>query len=264
MRIIWLQSLNDMKGLLITLALVFVPLFTYGQLVNELNFNLGFTVNTYDIKNTQGFSNATHIEEISLFISTLGKKNFSKKLSFDYGFGINREYLGFNPFIKISDINSLETQNLDTLTIAEVGNWDWQFLLPLGISYKLFEQKDIFAPLIILPGMRLNAGIQNRITFNRINTDIVIIRNFDGEYGYYLVHDDESLNNHVSDYYSDKIKRYKLMMYFGLEFFYKYGAIGFLGGVKYNRYILSPIDFEIKNKGSMTGYIGLYYEFNSR
>lgn len=258
------NHMSGMKKLSIALTLISHSLFVCGQLINEVNSNLGFSVNAYATKKEQGFSTTANVEEFALFVNVLGKKNFSKRVSFDYGFGFNREYLGLNPLIKVSDIIGLEGQDLDALMIAEVANWDWQFLFPLGISYKLFDQINILPPLIILPGMKLNAGIQNRVTFNRINTDNIIISNYDemlvSGYEYY----NKVLNKHVSDYYSDMFKYYKLTMYLGLEFLYKYGAAGLLGGIKFNGYVLSPLNCKIKNKGSLTGYIGLYYELNSR
>lgn len=253
-----------MNKIKIIWLLIFCPIFGFGQLINEVNMDFGFNVNTYDIKNKVGFSNTISSEEISMFINVNARKYVTERFSYSVGIGINKEYIDFNPLINVGETNRNEISNFDTLTIAEVGNWDWQFQLPITISLELFDQIDIFPPIFIVPGMRLTTGLTNRITFNRINTDNIIISNFNEEMGYGYEYYDEKLNNDISKYYSEQIKHYRLMMNVGIEFFFEYNTIGFLGGVRYNRYILSPIDGAIKNKFSMIGYIGIYYEINNR
>lgn len=253
-----------MKKISIVFILSIYSIFASGQVINEVLLDMGFNVNTYEIKSKSGFSNNSDAEEISVFINLLGRKKISEKISCDSGFGISREILGFNPLIKVSEVKGLENSGLDTLTIAKIGNWDWQFQLPLSFSYKLYDQINVLPPLIIIPGVRITTGITNRITFDRINTDNIIINNYYETNGNSFEYFDENLNRKISDYYSKKIKSYNLMMDLGLEFFYKMKMAGFLGGIKYNRFLLSPLDCFIKNKFSMTGYIGICYEINRR
>lgn len=80
-----------MKGFQIALILIFYPILGFGQFINGINTDFGFSINTYKIQSIEGFSKTSDAGEVSLFINILGKKNINKKLSYDFGFGINRE-----------------------------------------------------------------------------------------------------------------------------------------------------------------------------
>jgi len=243
---------------------IFCPVLGFGQIIDDIGLSFGSYLNMYDIEDKKGFSNATNSEEVSLFVDVSGKKYVNDRVAYDVGLGVSREYLGFNPFINLTEVNSYKSSNFDTLTIAEVGNWDWQLRFRIGVSLDLFDQIDVLPPFITIPGMRLTAGLTNKITFNRINTDNIIIGSYDAVnrsgYEYY----NESLNNSVSDYYSEHISYYKLMMNLGVEFFQIIGTMETLFGIKYTRHLISPVASDIKNKFAATIYIGLYYKINKR
>ncbi len=255
----YINGINMTKKQIIWI-LMLCPVFGFGQIVNEVNMNLGFNGNSYKIIDKTGFSNTTYSSDLSLFIEVNARKYLNKQFSYSVGIGLCKEFLGFDPFINIGEINRNELSNFGKLTVAEVANWDWQLQIPISISFELFGQSDNLP--IILPGMRLTAGLINKITFNRINTDNIILSEFDELKGYGYEYYDENLNNFISNYYSEQIKHYRLMMNLGIEFFSKVNTIGFLGGMKYNRHLTSPINSEIKNNFSMIGYIGIYYEIN--
>jgi len=233
------------------------------QPFDEVNMNLGFYGNSYEIKNKIGFSKTTNAEEISLFINVNAIEHLNEQVSYSIGLGVSRDYLSFNPFIKVDEMNINELSDFKTLNIAKVANWEWQFQIPISVSFELIDQNDNPSVPIVIPGIRIAAGLINKVTFNRINTDNVTISGFDEEKGYGYEYYDENLNNVISNYYSEQIEHYRLMMNLGIEFFSKTNSIGFLGGWKYNRLIISPFNTDIKNDFSMIGYIGIYYEISN-
>lgn len=243
--------------------LMLYPILGLAQIADEVNMNLGFYGNSYEIKNKIGFSKTTNAEEISLFVNVNAREHLNELVSYSIGLGISRDYLTFDPFININEINNNELSDYKTLTVAKVANWDWQLQVPISVSFELIDQTDNSSVPIVIPGIRITAGLINKVTINRINTDNIIISEYDEIKGYGYEYYEESLNNEISNYYSGQIGNYRLMMNLGLEFFSKTNTIGFIGGWKYNRLIISPFNTDIKNNFSMIGYLGIYYEINS-
>lgn len=197
-----------------------------------------------------------------MFININARENLNELVSYSLGLGISKDYLTFDLYININEINYNEFSDYEILTVAKVSNWDWQLQVPISVSFKLIDQTDNHSVPIVIPGIRIVAGLINKITFNRINTDNITISGFHEEKGYRYEYYDENLNKIISNYYSEQIDHYRLMMNLGIEFFSKTNSIGFLGGWKYNRLLISPLNTEFKNNFSMIGYIGIYYEIS--
>lgn len=230
------------------LVVFFLPVSCMAQLFDQIEGTVGLSVQDYTITEKPGFIKQADGSDGPLHISVSGRKFISSnpKFSYRYGIGFAREYLGFFPLMKVSDINGFSKSGYDTLTVAEVSNRDWQFMVPVDISYELFKQTDIYPPLIVLPGMRLRAGIENRFTFKRINTDVIIVKNYIEQEEYAYTVDDKDLNESLSSFYSDNITRYRLMADAGIEFFYYYGKIGGVAGAQYKMHLLSPVKSKIQ------------------
>lgn len=233
----------------------------FGQNLNEIGGRLGFGISNYNIKEKIGLSKQTKASEVSLNFLLFNRNTFKKndKFAWSYGLGVVREYLDFEPMIKFKEIPALKDFNLDTLLISEVANWEWQFSIPIDLSFKLFEQTDVIPNFFVIPGMRINVGIENRFTFNRINTDNFVLSYYDNYlnegYEYY----EETVNKQVSKYYSDNIPRYKLLMNAGIEFFSESDIFTAIGGLKFNYYLTSPINCSINKQFSMSAYIGICF-----
>ncbi|MCU7693209.1 hypothetical protein ACFSPU_08885 [Haoranjiania flava] len=246
---------------IICLAVLLLPLSCLAQLFDQIEGAVGLSVQSYTISEKTGFIKRAEGRDGAFHISILGRRFISSnpKFSYRYGIGFAREQLAFFPLMKVSDINGFASPGYDTLTVAEVGNWDWQFIAPADISYELFKQTDIYPPLIVLPGMRLRAGIENRFSFHRINTDVVIVKNYDEEKDYAYTIDNKDLRERLGSFYSDNITRYRLMADAGAEFFFYYVKIGAVAGAQYKMHLLSPVNSKIRRPSSFGAYIGISY-----
>lgn len=250
-----------MKSLLLTLILLINSVLVLGQLLDDLSLNVGYNLNTYEVFRKPEFSNNSIAEDQSRFLNIYGIKRINKRFSYDFGIGINNEKTILNPSVKVGEISRFANQNFDTLIVSEVKNWDLQLQLPLNISFKLYDQIDVLPPLLIFPGMRVVAGLNNRITIDRLNTDNKIqIKN---ERGYGEEYYNDKLNKDISNYYSENIRYYKLLLNLGFEMFYDFQDVGFLAGVKYSSYLLSPLNSKITNDFSITAYMGFYYKIKN-
>ena len=243
-------------------VILLISITGFSQNVSEIGGRLGFSGNGFVVREKNGFSRKSDAVEISLFFTVNGRSDFqeNQRVSVGYGLGIMREYLGFYPLISFKDIPPLQNLNADTLIVAEVANWDWQFTIPVDFSFQFFDQKDILPPFIVIPSMRINVGVENKFTFNRINTDNIVLHSFDEETGIGFEYYDELTNQRVSDYYSDKIKKFKVLGNVGLELFQQYSTFYATGGIKFNRYIFSPISSPIANRLSLSGYVGIFFQ----
>lgn len=137
------------------------------------------------------------------------KKSKTKGLSYRYGLGLSREYLGIYPLLTLKDANISE---IDSVIIGEVNNWEYQLLLPISISYEfpnLFKQGY---------GLRLTAGIENRLRVHRIATESYLVSNYSFEDNLGDFFEDEKLTNLVNEKYSNFIRPYAMQANIGLEF----------------------------------------------
>lgn len=153
-----------MKKISIVFILSIYSIFASGQVINEVLLDMGFNVNTYEIKSKSGFSNNSDAEEISVFINLLGRKKISEKISCDSGFGISREILGFNPLIKVSEVKGLENSGLDTLTIAKIGkigigNFNFHLVFHINCMIKLMYCHH----LLLYPELELLQELQTEL-----------------------------------------------------------------------------------------------------
>ncbi|MDO5650472.1 MAG: hypothetical protein Q4G11_07695, partial [Gallicola sp.] len=239
----------------ITLACSY-SIYCRAQFFDQIEGTVGFSINEYTVEKMPGFTERTDGMDGQTYVAVLGRKFIKSNPKFSYrlGAGVARSFLSLYPIIRLNQLEGFNLPGYDTLTVGEVANWDWQFIVPADFAYELFKQKDIFPPFFVLPGMRLRAGIENRFTFNRINTDNIIVRDYNEKEGYGYLIEDNQLRERVSNYYSDYIKRYNLSADAGAEFFFYYVKIGGVLGIRYKQYLLSPVESKIHQRSSFDGY----------
>lgn len=131
-----------MTNRLLIFIFMLCPILGFAQLVDEVNMDLGFYSTSYEIKNKIGFSKTSYANEISLFININASENLNELVSYSLGLGISKDYLTFDPFIKINEINYNEFSDYEILNVAKVSNWDWQLQVPISVSFKLIDQTD--------------------------------------------------------------------------------------------------------------------------
>jgi hypothetical protein len=91
----------------------------------------------YNLELNEGFinNNSESLEYSGNFFFNINyviPSNWTNNFQYRLGIGLAREFTSFYPAITLNDA---EISNVDTIIIGEVGNMEYLFLLPIGLSY---------------------------------------------------------------------------------------------------------------------------------
>jgi len=161
-----------MKYVGIVLILLCLPFGGRSQIINELQIHMGWSVHNAAIRQSQGFSEPSVSTEVSLFACMQARKNLNERWAILGGVGISRAALMFSPFVQVTELEGFNNPDWDGLLVTEVSQLDRILLLPLRVSFTLAEKIELYPPFWVLPGVRLLAGIDNRITLKTLFTNL--------------------------------------------------------------------------------------------
>jgi hypothetical protein len=253
-----------LKKIFLFLLLLILPKINYAQQINEFGGRVGFYLNEFNIHNTAGFSTESNGDLVALFIHLYGRSYLanSKRLSVFYGAGVSRDLLYFTPNISFQEINELKDLKSKDLWVSEVYSWSYKLNIPIGISYQLTRQINLLPPLIVIPGIRINAGLENYFTVKRIRTDNLVLEDYDDQkkMGYYYF--DTEVNNRVSEFYKRGLRSTMVVPYLGLEFVQNGRQITYSAGFNVSSVFNSPISARTYNKIYTMAYVSLSHNVN--
>ncbi|MDF1698761.1 MAG: hypothetical protein P1U56_23105 [Saprospiraceae bacterium] len=128
-------------------------------------------------------------------------------LHYRIGIGAAREYLSFYPLVTLENAG---ISNLESIRIGEVGNWEYQVLVPMSISYEL--------PNLIKKGfgLRFFLGMEHRFRIHQVKTQSLLVANYSFEKNRGDVYENEPITQKVNELYANFINPYSLQVNFGI------------------------------------------------
>jgi hypothetical protein len=218
----------------------------------SFELELGGQVSNFELKNNSGYIRSEGLENggyvnFYFHLNYVKTINTKRNLNARLGIGLAREYLYFNPLVSLKEAGVSE---LDSITIAEIGNWEYQFLVPLSITYEL--------PNIIKIGygIRFYAGIENRFRIYRSGLDNVMVENYNVETNEGPIYSDMEFSKKINEKYSTHIKSFSVQANFGIALL---TPKMISGGIRINRIILPPFN----NNQKLSTHFGMTVFINA-
>lgn len=171
---------------------------------------VGLQLSSYYLKNNAGFiekGGQGGYGNCFFYFNRVINSKLDDKLNIRLGVGAAREYLFFYPLVTLKETN---IANTDSIRIGLVKNWEYQFLVPVSISYEF--------PNLIKKGYGLNftLGIENRFRIHRIRTTSQLVANYNFEENHGENYEDKHLTQKANDLYSNFINPFSIQINAGI------------------------------------------------